>query len=173
MTQKIALILSFFILTCCFESKNSSHSTTGIVSNYYFIRHAEKDRSNPSEPNPHLTKKGLDRANTWSAILSQVPLDLVYSTNYHRTIETAKPAAIKNNKEISIYDPNTINYDTFLKHTNGKNTLIVGHSNTIPKIVNAITKNTNYETIKGTNNGNLYLVSIIDGRISSQLLKFN
>lgn len=49
---------------------------------FYFIRHAEKDRSDPTNKNPHLTKTGQLRANNWSAILHHIPFHVIYSTDY-------------------------------------------------------------------------------------------
>lgn len=171
--MKITILLSFFILTACFQSKSLPHSGDTIVSHYYFVRHAEKDTSNPSEKNPHLTTKGQERAEKWSDILSNEKFDFVYSTDYYRTRETAKPIAIRNTTKISIYDPNHIDYESFFKETNGKNVFIVGHSNTIPAFINSIIGTKKYEDIDHDNNGNLYIVTRIDDKTSSQLLTFN
>ena len=36
--------------------------STPVISTYYLIRHSEKDRSNPENPDPELNQKGLGRA---------------------------------------------------------------------------------------------------------------
>ena len=140
---------------------------------YYLIRHAEKDRSNPDEQNPHLTREGRLRAIKWSEVLSNIKLDAVYSTEYHRTIETAKPTARKQELAILFYNPRD-QYNTSFKETNkGKKVLIVGHSNTTPFFVNKIIGEEFYEQIEDDNNANLYIVSIKNGEITHQLLKVN
>lgn len=68
-----------------FLEKYKKENTT----TYYLIRHAEKDQSDKSNRNPHLTDEGLKRAENWSKILANVKFDKIYSTNYYRTLETA------------------------------------------------------------------------------------
>lgn len=171
--MKITVLLTFFILISCFQPKTQPENTETIVSCYYFIRHAEKDESDASNKNPHLTTKGQQRAENWSKILGNENFDLVYSTDYHRTKETAETVAVKNNTQISIYNPSDIDYESFLKETKGKKVLIVGHSNTTPAFVNSIIGTKKYEDIDHDNNGKLYIVTIINGKTSSQLLTFN
>ena len=125
---------------------------------YYLIRHAEKDRIDIDNKNPHLTKKGLIRAENWAKTLKHVQFDAVYSTNYNRTKETAQPVADAMQLEITYYDPRKINLKRFLKETKGKTVLLVGHSNTIPNLVNSLIAKKKYNLIEDTNNSNLYIV---------------
>ena len=149
------------------ETKKDSASTT----TYYFIRHAEKDRSDPSNKNPQLIQKGLFRAAKWSYVLDYIKFDAVYSTDYNRTEQTAQPTAEKNNLEITIYNSTELNSEEFIKNTKGKTVLIVGHSNTTPMFVNAIIGEEKYENIDDSNNANLYIVTISgNGEISDLLL---
>lgn len=171
--KKLLLFSMIVMLSCISFSQNEDKQSKDEVTTFYFIRHAEKDRSNASEENPHLTQKGLERAEKWSTILGNVQFEAVYSSNYHRTIETVQPTADKNNLEISIYNPNAIDSEAFIKNNEGKNVLIVGHSNTIPAFVNAVIGQEKYADIDDSNNGNLYIVTIIDGHTADQLLTIN
>ena len=67
---------------------------------YYFIRHADKVLANKKDRDPDLTKKGYARAQNWAKVLSDVKYDMVYSSNYKRTIETARPTAKANDVEM-------------------------------------------------------------------------
>ena len=163
---KTVFTLFFILITFTFYSQDNNLEKT----TYYLIRHAEKDRSDNSNQNPHLTQKGKNRAEYWSQVFLNIKFDAIYSTDYFRTKETASPTAIKNNLEFIIYDPNNINTNEFLKDTKGKNVLIVGHSNSTPKFVNAILGNETYEIIADDNNANLYIVTLTDSGVSSQLL---
>ena len=58
------------------------------------------------------------------------------------------------------YDPNTIYSDEFLKETNGKNVLIVGHSNTIPKLVNKLIGEEKFEDMDDADNSTLFKVTL-------------
>lgn len=160
------------IFSTSYSQENDNNASKSITT-YYFIRHAEKDRTDPSDKNPHLTEVGIARANRWSDILGEVKFDAVYSTDYYRTKETAKPTATKNNIELKIYDPKNIDAESFKSDTIGKAVLIVGHSNTTPAFVNMIIGQNKYEDIDDSNNGNLYIVTISGEVISDQLLVIN
>lgn len=141
-----------------------------ITTTYYFIRHAEKDRSDSSNTNPYLNENGLKRAEKWSNVFSNIKFDAVYSTDYHRTIQTATPTAEINNLEITRYNPKEFSIEDFLQNTKGKTVLIVGHSHSTPLLVNSILKKNKYEMIDDKNNANLYIISFTNSEIHDQLL---
>jgi broad specificity phosphatase PhoE len=170
---KLLFLTLALIISSCNQPKNQSKSEDNITSTYYFIRHAEKDRTDSLNQNPHLTEKGLLRAKKWSEVLKNITFDAVYSTDYNRTRETASPTALSNNLELIIYNPRTIDITTFLNDNKGKNVLVVGHSNTTPSFVNSILKSDTYQDIDDANNGNLYIVTVNNDQISSNLLFIN
>ncbi|MBT8375825.1 MAG: histidine phosphatase family protein [Bacteroidia bacterium] len=140
------------------------------VTTYYLIRHAEKDRSDKTNRNPHLNKKGLKRAKKWSEVFTNIDFDLIYSTDYHRTRETAMPTVQANKISLDLYDPRSINYEDFLSDTQGKTVLIVGHSNTTPLFTNKLLGDDKYDQIDDNNNANLYILTIIYDTKTSTLL---
>jgi len=166
------LALFCFYLSCKEEEKNKN-TNMAETSTYYFIRHAEKDRSNGADKNPHLTEIGQLRAIHWSEIFGDVKFDAVYSTDYNRTKETAQPTATKNNLEITLYNPKAINAKSFMEDTKGKTVLVVGHSNTTPEFVNTILGHKKYDDIDDSNNGNLYIVTVTGDIITDQFLVIN
>jgi broad specificity phosphatase PhoE len=129
-------------------------------STFYFIRHAEKDRTNMDDRDPKLKEEGLLRAAKWSLVLQHVKFDAVYSTDYNRTKQTAQPTAEKNGLELTMYDPSNLDGKAFLEANRGKTVLVVGHSNTTPAFVNAILGEQKYQDIADDNNANLYIVTI-------------
>ncbi len=168
-TYLILICTLFFSISGFAQGDTLSETTT-----YYFIRHAEKDRSDATDKNAHLTAKGHNRAQHWSIILQHIPFDAVYSTDYYRTLETAQPTAANNRLEIIIYNENDGYFnEAFQTATQGKNILVVGHSNTIPYFVNAVIGQEKYNDIEDTNNGNLYIVTINNGVTSDTLLTIN
>lgn len=181
--KKLLLIFLVSLTSCIFSVEKSSDtekteeakvSENETFTTYYLIRHAEKDRSDPLEKDPKLTDVGLKRAKKWAEVLKEVPLDMVYSTNYDRTKETAKPIADANELEIEIYDPNNLYDQEFQKKTIGQTVLIVGHSNTTPAFVNAILKNEKYKDLSDDENGGLFIVTVSpNNTVSSQLLYIN
>jgi len=140
-------------------------------STYYLIRHAEKDRSDTTNKNPDLTIKGQERAIKWSQVLSKFGIEAVYSTNYNRTLQTGKPTADDNSLTIKTYHPFKIDMEAFRKETNGKNVLIVGHSNTTAAFANKLIGKDAYPEIKDDNNANLYIVTVEGEKISHVLIK--
>ena len=165
--MKFILITIIVLFSLSLNSQDNSDSK---ISTYYFIRHAEKDRSDNTNSNPHLNEKGKHRAEKWNEVFSNIKLDAIYSTNFFRTKETALPIAIKNSQELTIYNPRELNINAFLKNTYGKKILIVGHSNSTPTFVNSILGNKKYDMIDDNNNANLYIVTIADSVIADQLL---
>lgn len=147
------------------------HAQDKDVTTYYLIRHAEKVRVDPSNKNPHLTEKGQSRAQNWSTVFKNITFDLVYSTNYNRTIQTATPTANENNLEIQLYNPKVLFDNDFQLKTKGKTVLVVGHSNTTPQFVNKIIEEEKYVDIDDSNNSNLYIVTIVNGLKTDTLLK--
>lgn len=167
---KLVLLITILFITSCKQKEKTIEPDKEPTSTFYFIRHAEKDRSDSLNSNPHLTEKGLLRAEKWRTVFKNISFDAVYSTDYNRTRETALPTAIKNNLELNIYNPRNINATEFLNTNKGKNVLIVGHSNTTPTFVNAILKNETYKNIDDANNGNLYTITINGDKVTSNLL---
>lgn len=154
------LLVLVFIFGLTFSVTAQVEKETNSTSKYYLIRHAEKDRSDSKNKNPHLAATGIKRAKNWSHVLKHVKFDLVYSTNYNRTKETAIPTAKANNLQIEYYNPRDLKIEEFLEKTKGKTVLIVGHSNTTPTFTNALLGKQKHEPIADDNNSNLYIVSL-------------
>ena len=140
-------------------------------STFYLIRHAEKVRVDKSENNPALNEKGILRAQNWKNYFLDKEISKIYSTDYKRTIRTAQPLAINNNIETIIYSTSDFKFDDFIKSNIGENTLVIGHSNTIPDFVNELINEEYYTQIDDLNNSNLYVVSICDSKITHKLIK--
>ncbi|MDJ0646345.1 MAG: phosphoglycerate mutase family protein [Flavobacteriaceae bacterium] len=129
-------------------------------STYFLIRHAEKDRSDAENKDPVLTEKGQQRALKWSELFVHYGIDAVYSTDYNRTLLTAKPTASALTLKITTYHPFKLDFENFLKETKGKNVLVVGHSNTIPFFVNKLIGQDNfYQQMEDNDNASLYIVT--------------
>jgi len=161
--KKLAVLL---VLLFC-----SINSFAQEITTYYLVRHAEKDRSDKTNSNPELTDQGNQRALKWSSVFDNVTFDAVYSTNYLRTIATAKPTATAQGLVIQFYNPRELNSKEFQQETKGKTVLVVGHSNTTPQFVNAILGTKQYTDIQDDNNANLYIVTRINEENSVVLLK--
>jgi broad specificity phosphatase PhoE len=147
------------------SAQESNQTTT-----YFLIRHAEKVRTNLADSNPDLDERGIQRAQKWKNIFQFIDFQAIYSTNFIRTIKTVEPISKEKNVDIAIYLPTKIDFDLFKKETYGKNVLIVGHSNTIPKFVNTLLNQEKYKEIDDTEFSHLYIITIKGNQISDQLL---
>lgn len=140
------------------------------ITTYYLIRHAEKERTNPSNRDPHLTAIGQERAENWQKIFKEVSFDMIYSTPYHRTRETAQPTATAKELTVEMYDPRDLYNASFREKNVGKTVLVVGHSNTTPALANKILGREEFPQIDDRTNGNLYILLVTYQGVSSQLL---
>jgi phosphohistidine phosphatase SixA len=127
---------------------------------YYLIRHAEKVRTVPNDQDPNLDIKGMMRAKRWAAYFEPIKIDKIYVTKYVRTKQTASLIAQQKQVSPTRYDPNTIYSEAFLKETNGKSVLIVGHSNTIPQLVNKLISEEKFKDMDDADNSTLFKVTL-------------
>ncbi|NKI25927.1 histidine phosphatase family protein [Arenibacter sp. 6A1] len=164
-TIKLLFILSIFFsaISCKEEQKSVEIPMQPGISTFYFIRHAEKDRSDPENKNPELNQEGLGRAIKWAEVLDPVAIDAIYSTDFKRTTMTAAPTEIKKNLTLQLYNLSTLDIEAFKNDNLGKNVLVVGHSNTIPEFVNQILGAQKYSAMDDYDNGSLFIVRIMDG----------
>jgi broad specificity phosphatase PhoE len=175
MKHSFIILVSIFIFSCIDNTTKTipkgKENTTQTT--YYLIRHAEKDRTNPEDENPKLEEAGLLRAQKWVEIFSEVSLDAVYSSDFKRTMQTATPIAEGKNIKITTYDPHGIYETDFKEVTKGKNILVVGHSNTIPKLVNYLIEEEKYADIEDSVDGNLYIVTVHGNKTWSTFLSLD
>ncbi len=118
------------------EKKETTKTVDTTETTYYLIRHAEKDRSDASNGNPGLTEKGLERAKYWATYFSDKSINQIYSTDFNRTQLTSYFVSQDHFVEVQTYNPNELYTEDFKLITKGESVLIVGHSNTIPRLVN-------------------------------------
>ncbi|QED37521.1 histidine phosphatase family protein [Antarcticibacterium arcticum] len=175
--KKIILLLILAITACKSPIKDPSaeaNEETQQATVYYFIRHAEKDTTDPDEKDPELIPAGIQRAEKWAGVFKDISFDHIYSSNYKRTRATAQKIADSQQKDVEIYDASKLNDEEFQKKTEGKTVLVVGHSNTNPQFVNFILEEDKYEDIPDAENGSLFIVSVLpNGKKYSQVLYIN
>ena len=160
----LPLLLGALLLCngCKEDKEEQAIAKDPVISTFYLIRHAEKDRTDPTDSNPELNQAGLGRAIKWEEVLQHVPLTAIYSTNYERTWMTAEPAAVNNDITIQEYDPSDLDIPTFLKDNTGGHVLVVGHSNTTPVLANALLGEDKYEQMDDDDNGSMFIIRVID-----------
>ena len=152
------------------EGKQAKQTT------YYFVRHAEKDTTNPEHKDPKLNTKGEQRANYLAEYFADKSLDAFYTTDFERTIKTLEPTAKSYQENMVLYDvpEDSLFTHEFWKTTYGKKVLVVGHSNTSPRFVNEILRKTTYQPLNESNYDVFFKVEIDkDLTVKDTLLTMN
>lgn len=141
-------------------SAATPHVTTIVV-----VRHAEKATDDPSDPT--LSPAGQERAQALAEALDGAGISAIYVTEFRRTQLTAAPTAQKFGLTPEIRpaaSQDTIAYAKALAsrifaRNAGKSVLVVGHSNTVPAIVKALSGRTVPE-IDDTEFDRFYVVEV-------------
>jgi broad specificity phosphatase PhoE len=143
------LVLAALTIVGCVKVRVSrsgeANASAAVVENgattIVVVRHAEKSTDHPTDPS--LSALGQERAQALSEALKDAGVSAIYATQYKRTRQTAEPLA--QHLGISIMERTVSSSPTYaadlarmvLTESAGKTVLIVGHSNTVPQIVQA------------------------------------
>lgn len=138
------------------QDHQQSQPTTLIL-----MRHAEKEADGSKDP--PLSEQGHQRAMAFARMLSLIMPDAIYSSNYQRTISTAKPLAEQKGLAIQTYDPADQHgfLDKVIQDHPGGTVVIVGHSNTIPFAVNYLLKQDLLEELPETEYEKVFVVNVL------------
>jgi broad specificity phosphatase PhoE len=102
------------------------------------VRHAEAESENAG-PQRQLTERGLARTQELSRILGEVRPSAIFSTPYKRTLTTAEAVSKISGTPVTTIADTTKTIDAVKAAPWGTTLLVVGHSNTVPVIVTALT----------------------------------
>ncbi len=148
----LVLALSVFLFSC--------------GNTFYVVRHAEKAKplagmSVMEASDPPLSDSGQLRALALKDQLKGKNIRYIFSTNYKRTVSTAKPLdEYLLSVQTEYYSAKKDSMDTFiekLKTIKKGNVLVVGHSNTIDDLANKLCGSTVVPgDLKDTDYDNLY-----------------
>jgi 2,3-bisphosphoglycerate-dependent phosphoglycerate mutase len=129
------------------------------VTTYIIVRHGEKDTLNKS--NPSLSEIGKKRAQLLAQILENYPIAKVYYTGgMSRTLETAQPVLDLHKCPSDTFYRKSVEpfFYNLLEAHEGKSVLIIGNTNTIPKMLNCFEGKEKYKDIDEKEYDNMYIV---------------
>ena len=110
-------------------------STAPAQSTIFMVRHAEKA---DATTDPDLSQAGRARAEALAKMLKDANITAIYATEFKRTQQTAAPLAKYLGITVTILPAkNSAALAAKLRASNG-NSLVVGHGNTIPGLINAL-----------------------------------
>jgi len=123
----------------------------------FLIRHAEQMLD---VEDPPLTEDGFDRAKTWATVFRDAGINMIYTSKKMRTKQTGETIAQELNiplQQVSRRDINGL-VDQVLKEHTDDLVLIVTHSKTLPKLLEAFAPFGEYPTIKQDDYDNLFII---------------
>ena len=135
------------------------------------VRHAEKSATgvaaDMAKGDPDLSAEGRERAERLAKAVKKYKHDVIYSTDYKRTKQTAEPIAKLRGKTIQTYDP-AKQADLIPLMLNGKpkHYLIVGHSNTTPALANLLMKKEVFKQMLDTEYGVFWVIKTNKGIVT-------
>lgn len=111
---------------------------------FILVRHAEK--ADDGTRDPSLTEAGVARAAELARVLADAEIAAIHSTQLKRTRLTGGPLAEQLDIEVTIDTLGPEGLEAWLASTSarlleeyrGRNVLIVGHSNTVPALIEAL-----------------------------------
>jgi phosphohistidine phosphatase SixA len=139
----------------------------------YLVRHAEKQSGN----DPVLTENGNKRSGALLLALKNKGVQHIYVTQFKRTQMTGDSLRIQLGIDTVQYKADTTGEDVLnkiLAHNDaGKTILIIGHSNTIPKIIRQLGA-TDFEpvNIPDAEFDNLYLMTFKKKKAAVKKMKY-
>jgi broad specificity phosphatase PhoE len=127
------------------------------------VRHAEKV---DASQDPELSAEGKQRAERLMRIVRKYKPGAIYSTDFKRTRDTVGPIAARRKLQVQTYDakkPNDL-VDAIMK-SETKRFLVVGHSNTVPRLANLFGKKELFKNMDDAEYGVIWVVRIKDGQV--------
>lgn len=164
------------IITCLIANIALAQEPTTTI---YLIRHAEKAADGTADP--ELSDAGMERAQKWGKYFDDKNISTYCTTVYKRAKMTAleisstfakmpEPGTERNFK-MKTYDPMTFSLKDLSEKLKGENIVIIGHSNTIPTLVNNFIGERKYPDIQESEFGNLYIIKITGDKITHEMVQ--
>lgn len=134
------------------------------------VRHAEQ---NSVGDDPDLTAAGQARAERLANMIKDFPLNLIYTNAFERTVKTAQPSAYQHQQAIQFYDDEAVAgfITTIAKNGQGLHLLVIGHTNTIPEMLNTLAGEQRFPDIDESDYSNIYVIGISDSGQAVKIIR--
>jgi broad specificity phosphatase PhoE len=137
------------------------------TSKIYIVRHAERLDDSADTP---LSEGGHQRARALSDSLYNKGIDYIFVSKYQRNRHTAQPLTERLGKQYEIYEPKPVSVIVErLEKIKGKNTLVVGHSDTILEIAQGLGTKPSIPKIAHEDYDNLLVVTVNKGMFGKKV----
>jgi broad specificity phosphatase PhoE len=120
-----------------FRGRAASAPAAG-VKTIVVVRHAEAETGTPGN-DPPLTDPGKARAAELARVLGDLQVRAIYCTRYLRSRLTAEPLARRAGNPLTVIDDVGATLQALKAEPWGSTEVVVGHSNTVPQLVEGLT----------------------------------
>jgi broad specificity phosphatase PhoE len=164
---RMALTLVLMTLLATFSpAVTASEQATA----FFLVRHAEKSDGGSDPP---LSSAGQARSQQLAELLKDAAIDAIFSTDFHRSRDTAAPLARALGLELRLYDPAELEAFAADLVERGGRVLVVGHSNTTPELAQHLGGTPGSEIDEEKEYDRLYILTPrSDGTTTTVLLRY-
>lgn len=166
------ILIGIFVCFFIFSNSLSAQKTTIIL-----FRHAEKDLSSKNDKNPGLSEIGKKRAENLVKKLEKYRPQEIFSTTYLRTRDTVTPLAL------NIFQPYRLQLQFYnadeqeklaekLLASKTSCLAVVGHSNTIPALVNLLLKEERFKELGDTEYNKIFIVKVRKNKVTAEVVEY-
>lgn len=168
--MKAVITFYIFLLFTAIQFSCTSANDEQKPLTVFLVRHAEKVDGTPAS---ELTEQGKERALELAKMLRSANIAYIHSSDFVRTRKTAAPTASELGLQTEIYDHKELKaLARKLKEMGGVH-LVVGHSDTTPKVVRYLGSDLGKDHIEGDEYDRLYVVvDSGDGDVNAILMRF-
>jgi 2,3-bisphosphoglycerate-dependent phosphoglycerate mutase len=166
--KRTALLLLVILLAACMTTSTSTTTTAAVkappATTVILVRHAEKAAP---DGDPPLSEAGNARAQELARVLAGAHISAIYTTQYIRTRETARPLATALGVTPVAISTGTgyaaaVAADIAANHA-GQTVLVVGHTTTTVELLTALGV-AGMAAIPETEYDNLFVCTVVEGR---------
>jgi len=152
-----AVILTLLLLAAVRVSLYLFSTTTTVV----LVRHAEKAPPE-SGPDPVLSAEGQERALRLARLLGEADVAAVYASDTRRAQLTASPLAARLGVTVTTRSGSDVEglLDDIGEHHQGERVVVIGHSNTVPALVEELTRGRVDVTMTDEQYDDVYVVTV-------------
>ena len=105
-------------------------------------------------------------------MLSEADIEYIFSSDYKRTQRTGQPLADSTGLEIFLYDPGAQDSIAQELRSIRGNALVVGHSNTIPALINLLLGEERYEQLNESEYDKLFLLHGSEEKFDDAVMRY-
>lgn len=138
------------------------------------VRHAEKDYTNPKDPNPNLNPVGKERAKLLEKAVRKYKVQAAYTTDFTRTRETIAPIVERHKIPVKVYNPKELSAlaDELKSLTKTRRVIVSGHSNTTPRVVNLLIGENRFPDQSESEYHKIFVVKIKSGKATVEVFDY-